>query len=305
MKSDSFFGLPIEVQGFFFRLKLAWKNIIQIMRRSWGTFQNTNAPQAAASIAYYAIFSLFPLILVLIVGGSFFLQRAVVQQQLVIWITQAIPGSADLINENIRQVLTLRGTFGLIGLITLLWSSTGVFNTLVKNINLAFPEARRRSYLSNRMMSLLLVGGLISVSFIAMVMKTMVRLLPDHIPMLGLTGWKNSVFWNWFTIILPPVLTLLIFWILYWWIPNIGISVRAAFTAALITTFIQRLFSLGFSWYLGSGLERYELVYGSLSSVVVLMFWIYLTSWITLWGAHLTASISSHEKHAASAAPQN
>lgn len=305
MKSDSFSGLLIEMQGFFFRLKLAWKNIIQILRRSWGTFQNTNAPQAAASIAYYAIFSLFPLILVLIVGGSFFLQRAVVQQQLVIWITQAIPGSADLINENIRQVLTLRGTFGLIGLITLLWSSTGVFNTLVKNINLAFPEARQRSFLSNRMMSLLLVGGLISVSFIAMVMKTMVRVLPDHIPMLGLTGWKNSGFWNWFTIISPPVLTLLIFWILYWWIPNIGISVRASFTAALITTFIQRLFSLGFSWYLGSGLERYELVYGSLSSVVVLMFWIYLTSWITLWGAHLTASISCHEKHAASAAQQN
>lgn len=298
MKSNSIHSFFTELQAFSSRMKLAWKNIIMIVRQTFITFRDTRAPEAAASIAYYAIFSLFPLILLLVVGGSFFLQRAVIQEQLVTWIGEIIPSSSDMINENMKQVLNLRGTFGFIAVIMLLWSSSGVFNTIVLNINLAFPDARRRSFVSNRMMALVMVGGLIGISFIAVVMKTAVRLIPEHIPLLGLTGWRSSVLWKWYIIVSPPILNFLIYWVLFWWIPNIDVSKRASLIAALITTFIQRAFSLGFSWYLGSGLERYELVYGSLSSIVVLMFWIYLTGWITLWGAHLTASISRHEKRA-------
>jgi len=49
-----------------------------------------------------------------------------------------------------------------------------------------------------------------------------------------------------------------------------------------------------FSWVLAKGLVQYELVYGSLSTVVALMFWIYLISSITLFGAHLSAVIDIH-----------
>lgn len=303
MKSNSPSSLHAEAQAFSSRLKLAWKNIITILQETLRTFQHTHASQAAASIAYYALFSLFPLVLVLVVGGSFFLQRAVVQEQLITWIGEIVPGSVDLINQNIKQVLNLRGTFGFLAVVTLLWSASGVFNTIVQNINRAFPEARRRSYVGNRIMALLMVGGLIGLSFIALVMKTLVRLLPEHIPLLGITGWQTSSLWSWFVVVLPVLLNFLIYWVLYWWIPTAAVGGRASALAALATTFIQRIFSLGFSWYLSSGLERYELVYGSLSSIVVLLFYIYLTSWITLWGAHLTAAISRQQKKLSSSLP--
>jgi len=293
--------LYAEAHAFALRLRLAWRNILAILRETFFTFREARAPEAAASIAYYALFSLFPLVLLLVVGGSFFLQRAVVQEQLVAWIGEIIPGSVDLINQNIQRVLNLRSTFGFIAIISLLWSSSGVFNTIALNINRAWPDAPRRSYVSNRAMALVMAGGLIGISFIALVMKTLVRVLPEHIPLLGITGWQTSTLWQLFVIISPPVLSFLILWVLYWWIPNIGVSGRASSIAALITAFIHRLFSFAFSWYLGSGLERYELVYGSLSTIVVLMFWIYFTSWITLWGAHLTGAISRREKQAAQA----
>jgi len=47
----------------------------------------------------------------------------------------------------------------------------------------------------------------------------------------------------------------------------------------------------GFAWYLSSGLSKYRLVYGSLGSIVALMFWLYVTSGIILFGAHLSAAI--------------
>ncbi|MHB1385074.1 MAG: YhjD/YihY/BrkB family envelope integrity protein, partial [Bellilinea sp.] len=46
-----------------------------------------------------------------------------------------------------------------------------------------------------------------------------------------------------------------------------------------------------FTWYLSSGIIRYEILYGSLGTVLALMFWIYLSCLIILLGAHLTASI--------------
>ena len=55
------------------------------------------------------------------------------------------------------------------------------------------------------------------------------------------------------------------------------------------------IITLGFTWYLGSGLVQYELVYGSLGTIVGLMFWIYLGSLITLFGAHLTATLSQQK----------
>jgi len=297
MKSDLMSGLNTEARAFVLRLRLAWRNILSILRETFFTFREAHAGGAAASIAYYALFSLFPLLLLLVVGGSFFLQRAVVQEQLVVWFDEIVPGSAVLITQNIQRVLNLRSTFGVIAIISLLWSSSGVFNTIAININRAWPEAPRRGYVSNRAIALIMAGGLLSLSLIALVMRALVRILPEHTPLLGITGWQTSALWRLFVIISPPVLNFLILWVLYWWIPNIGVSGRASSIAALITAFIHRLFSYAFSWYLGSGLERYELVYGSLSTIVVLLFWIYFTSWITLWGAHLTGAISRREKN--------
>ena len=52
----------------------------------------------------------------------------------------------------------------------------------------------------------------------------------------------------------------------------------------------------GFSWYLSSGIVRYELVYGSLGTVVALMLWIYIGVLITLFGAHLSAAVARHRR---------
>lgn len=299
MKISSLNIMVDEMHAFKQRLQLAGQNIITITQGTFISFRNARAPEAAASIAYYALFSLFPLVLILIVAGSFFLQRAVVQEQLITWIAEVIPGSSDLINQNIQQVLNLRSTFGLIAIFSLLWSSSGVFNTLALNINRAWPDAPSRSFVSNRLIALVMVGGLIGISFIVLVLKTMVRLLPQHFSLLGFTNWEESSLWKVILITSPPVLNFLIYWVLYWWIPNIEVGGRASSIASLIITIIQRLFTMAFSWYLGSGFERYELVYGSLSTIVVLMFWAYFSSWITLWGAHLTAAISRREKQAA------
>ncbi len=76
--------------------------------------------------------------------------------------------------------------------------------------------------------------------------------------------------------------------------PNTEVKRRAAFWGALVAALAWEVAANGLAWYLKSGLVQYELVYGSLGAVVALMFWIYLSSWITLFGAHLSAAIAQH-----------
>jgi membrane protein len=61
--------------------------------------------------------------------------------------------------------------------------------------------------------------------------------------------------------------------------------------SGLLSGVLWELLNNVFTWYLSSGFSQYYLVYGSLWTIVALLFWVYLTATITLIGAHLTASI--------------
>lgn len=82
----------------------------------------------AAGIAYYAFFSMFPLILGLIAILGLFLEPLQVQQRLLDMTLQVFPASADLVAKNIQGVVVSRGRIGIISLVALLWSAMAVFS---------------------------------------------------------------------------------------------------------------------------------------------------------------------------------
>jgi membrane protein len=68
------------------------------------------------------------------------------------------------------------------------------------------------------------------------------------------------------------------------------VPVKAASLSALGITVLWRLASMGFQWYLASGFARYEVIFGSLSAVVAILLWIYISSMILFFGAHVCAA---------------
>ena len=97
--------------------------------------------------------------------------------------------------------------------------------------------------------------------------------------------WRIGVF------LLPVGINLLLFWALYQWVPTIKVSRKASLSGATIAALAWELLNFLFTKYLSNALSQYRLVYGSLSTIVALLFWIYITAMIALIGAHLTASI--------------
>ncbi len=264
-----------------------------IVRDAFETFGEARGAEAAAGMAYYAMFSLFPLLLALVAAGSFVLDRQAVMQQAVQLVSEAMPISQGLIRENLQQVLELRGAVGLIGLLGAVWSATGVFTILSRHVNRAWTEAEPRNFLENRLVGLGMVGILALLLALSLVSGTVLNVLSR----LELPIWQNlailgSPLWTILSTVIPWLFIFFLFLALYRWVPNAEVPGRAAFWASIVVAVVWEIAANAFAWYVGSGIARYRLVYGSLGAIVALMFWIYLSSWITIFGAHLAAAIA-------------
>lgn len=297
MEQDKLKG---RLQAIYKSLDRAAGGIPGILVATMKSFGEVKAAQTAASLAYYALFSLFPLLVVLIVIASLFLQNQQAVQQILAAVETAIPISHSLIERNINSVIDLRQTAGIVGLISLLWSATGVFTMLAVGINVAWDKSKPRGFLQQRLVALAMVAG---ISVLLLLLPIATSLL-NFLPMLSMELVSGTflatplgiIFQN----LTPFIIYFLIMLVLYRWVPDIHVPWNAALWSAFVAAVVLLAANRGFTYYIGSGLARYDVIYGSLGAIVALMFWIYLGSWIILFGAHLGAAIaekkSSREK---------
>jgi len=275
---------------------LDW-GVIGILFRTVRSFNETRGAEAAASIAYYALFSLFPLLIFLIIIGSTVLEIDQVQKQVLSFVGEVFPASKELVANNIQQVLSLRGAVGIIGIIGLLWSATAVFSALVRNINRAWHTAGPRNFLMGRLIALSMVGILLVLLLLSFLAATVIRILSQfEILLWGGEPVTQTSTWAILSRMIPWLLTFLIFQGLYRWVPNTEVKWSEAFWGALFATTAWEFTKAGFSWFFSSGLTNQRLIYGSLGAVVALLLWVYLTGLITLLGAHLSAAITHYNQ---------
>jgi membrane protein len=268
---------------------------LAIVIQAFQSFSKARASVAAAGVAYYALFSLFPLLLALVAAGSLVLEDDQALREAIELVSNAIPVSQQLIRQNIQQVLQSRGTFGLVGLLGLVWSATGVFTNLARNINRAWSETEHRGFLRGRLLALAMVGVLALLLILSVASTTVINLLPQvNLPFWNGVSIYRSAAWSILAGLFPLLLNFGLFLALYRWVPNTSVPWSAVLWGAGVAALLWEVAKRGFVWYLNAGLARYSLVYGSLGTVVVLMFWLYLSALITFLGAHLAATVADH-----------
>jgi membrane protein len=125
-----------------------------------------------------------------------------------------------------------------------------------------------------------------------LVANPVMRLLPRVISDAA-TKAASLRFFNHFILWLSLFITL---FFLYYWIPKTKVQWREALWGALVASLASEIVTTGFTWYLGSGLSNYNMVYGPLGAIVALLTWIYVLSLIILFGAHLGAAIAQQNR---------
>ena len=258
-----------------------------IVRYAVERFSALRGVEGSASIAFFTIFGLPPLLIVLVSVASLYLEIPDIQEQIIQIIREIVPIPPDLIIEFLEGVLNQRRAVGLIGLIGLAWAGSGVLMSLTANINRAWPTAKIRNVVENRLIAFLMIGTLILFIAASSILSTIVAFFSQFdIPLLHVSAPIGEI-----TDFMFFALRFTLFLALYFFVPNTKVKKRAAFWAAVFASVAWEITSYGFNWYFQSGLANFNFLYGSLGTLVALMFWIYLNCLILVFGAYFSAAI--------------
>lgn len=267
--------------------------VVDIILTAGKSFDEQHGAEAAASISYYSLFSMFPLLLFLVSILGFFINKIGAPIEIAELITQAIPISRDLVYNNLIQILNARNLGGIIGIIGLMWAASSVFITVSRNINRAWSDASVRNVIQNRLVAftmivilLVLTGGWIASTVLFSLVPKIV------IPFFGEIDIFQTQTWNYLSNLLPWSLAFLILLGLYFWIPNTQVKWKEAFWGALTSSIALNLATRVFTWLMSSGLAAFDILYGSLGTALALLTWVYISALIILIGAHISSAIA-------------
>lgn len=285
-----------RLQRIWIRMDARSDGWLGVGERTYKRFLIHQGNASAAAIAYYTLFSIFPLTLALISLGSLVLDSAEAQEAALSLVAAFSPAIVDLVEENIQQVLQLRGTFGLIGVVGFLWSSSGVFGALSRAINTAWEVERPRPAWAERALALglvLLVALLFFLSLFSTAAFELVTRLSNLI--LGEPPVPPGSLLNLLANMLPYILTLLLFILLYRVFPYAQVAWSDVLPGATLASVVWEVAKHAFAFY-ATELAFYNLVYGSLAAVVVLLLWSYFSGVIILLGAELTVQYARRRR---------
>lgn len=285
------------------KLNMLSGGILKIVWDSLHSFSEGRATEAASSIAYYALFSIFPLLIFVIAFASSFLEDVAVRQLIFNFAEDTLPTSfQDLVKGNIEEALASRGPVQIFGMVGLLWAASAVFTIITHKLDQAWHVPEKRNFIFSRLVGLGMIAAITSGLILLWVISTT---LLNILPVLELQLWNgksihlyDSYTWNVLSKFVPWVLIFITFINLYRWVPNTTVKWSEAAWGAAVAALGWELTQRGFSWYLTSGWARYQLVYGSLGAVIAFILWLYVNALIVMYGAHLSAAIARQTRTA-------
>ncbi|HEY7449417.1 MAG TPA: YihY/virulence factor BrkB family protein [Vicinamibacterales bacterium] len=244
----------------------------------------------AASIAYWALLSLFPFLLLImsLVGAATAEdadRTAVIQFAL-----DYFPTRVEFVT---RQLDAFRQTplqLGIAGVAGLTWASLGFFGSVSTAVNYAWGVETPRSFLKHRLFAFLMLvtAGLMFV--VAMVMVSAVPIIEASWFAQVLSRFPGllvlqSLAARW----ISTVLLIIVLGFIYYFVPNAKVRFRHVWVGAVLTGFVWRAAFAGFSWYIGD-VSELSRIHGSIAAVVIFLFWIYVSAVILLYGVQFTAA---------------
>jgi len=239
----------------------------------------------SASIAYFTVLSLFPLALGLIAIGSFFLDSADIQIRVNEFIVELLPVGGSFVTRNIENLVRLRGAAGLVSIAVLMWSASRMVGALSRGINgiLGFDRPYEFYMSPLRNISLTFTVAILLL-FATALMPTLELLSELELGFLGgrwnaliqLIGGRTASF------LISAVLLVGVYALLPYERPMRKDLVMGALVAALLIEVGKVLFAL----YVGT-VSRFDAVYGSVSSIIVLLIWLYFSARVVLYGTEV------------------
>ncbi|GAB3918529.1 ribonuclease [Microlunatus endophyticus] len=260
---------------------------IQIAKRGWKEAKADQVPLLAAGVAYYAFMSLFPALIALVLIYGLVADPGQIARE-ANQLTGALPGQVrQLITNQLTMVSQHNGGAGIgaIGsILVALWSASSGTSNLITAISTAYDEEETRSFIKKRALALALTVGAI---IFMIVMLFLVAALPAVLQLFNnvvIRVLLEVVRWALLVVLITVALA-----VLYRVAPDRDApKIKWVSVGAMIATVLWAIASVGFSIYVAN-FGNYAKTYGAVAGIVVLLFWLWITSYAVLLGAEINA----------------
>jgi membrane protein len=274
------------------------KDVLSLLQETWQEFQKDEAGQLGAALSYYATFSIFPLLLLLLAGLGFVLNYWPVaidaQAQILAIISQNFSPQLSTTVAQILGVLKDRaGAATGIGLVVLLVGASGVFQQLDTSFNKIWnvPEKAQTTGIITTAISVLRdklfsFGMVLSVGFLMMVSLALTGVSQALLGVLAEVPVVGGIFGYAAGLLITLLLSTLIFALLFKYLPRTDVRWGDVWLGALITAIVWEIAKRLLGLYIGK--SSYASAYGAVGTVLVLMAWVYFSSQVLFLGAEFT-----------------
>jgi len=288
MKQSKSIGSPKEID------RSGWK---KILLRVKDRIKEDHIPIISAGVAFYAFLAIFPGIMALVSIYGLALDAQSAQDQITRLATIMPEEAISIIEGRIEKLMeTSSSALGwgtLFGLLIALWSSNRGIRSLFTGLDVAYRVENRRNFFKQYAMTLTFTLGTLIVILVSLAFIVLFPLLVNTI---GLPETIDSLI-KWLRWPLLGIIIISAISLIYKYGPSRDTpGYRWVVLGATVATIVWLIASWGFSVYV-SNFGNFGEMYGSLSAVVILLFWLFITSFIILVGGELNCATEAYAEN--------
>jgi membrane protein len=266
-----------------------WRGVVELV--------NSNDLTHAASIAYYALLSLFPFLLLLISLLGSVTADENDRIAVLTFVFRYFPTQLDFVTNQLDALRQSHIQLGVAGAAALIWASLGVFGAVTSAVNEAWGVEKQRSFLKHRLVSFMMLVAAGGVMMLGLLLVTAMQVAEASWfgVMLLRFEWLRAV-QTWMFRYAATIILIFGVGLVFYFIPNAKTRFRDVWVGAALTGALWRVAFDGFSWYIARN-SRLAVIQGSIAAVVVFLLWIYISSVILMYGVEFTAAYARLRRH--------
>lgn len=274
------------------REALTWRLVAGLFRRATVNFVEDRCTVLAAAISYFALFSLFPLALLVAAVFGIVLRDPEVQQSVLNGIVDALPIEAPSIANSLRGLADLGPTLSVVALFGTLWTASALASAVRNALDIVFDVRQPRALLQAKVLDYVILLGVGLLFLTSLALTTAWRIAQAQADARwGLLDGNLRWLWDLGAIVIPAVMTFFMFILLYRAMPRGRTRLLHLWPGALLAAVAFEVAKSLFATYVAH-FTNYDVIYGSLGGVIALLFWVYVSANILLYGAEVSAEVS-------------
>ncbi|WP_026962576.1 YihY/virulence factor BrkB family protein [Alicyclobacillus herbarius] len=270
------------------------KPFLAFARRLVAGILKHNIGALGAIIAFFGFSAMVPLLLLMTYGASLCIPHHSIQQflsDLLKSYVPTIPGANLYLAQNVSRLVSLGPRVGIFGVMGLLWSTVGGFVSFQQTLDVIWETRHRRSFLKQYLVGFGMLGILLLLTVLSSLATIIIPLVTQGLFVRsGIVLWLAMV--HNISRVAFPLLLFLTCYSFYRFLPSYRLRDLYLVIGALVSTGAIYISRELFVWYTGH-LGQYQMIYGSLTFIMLFTFWIYIVSIIILLGAEVAMALQA------------